>query len=52
MRRLDENLEYLDDVLTFYVKRSGTAFEDSLTIAMDNAHGYCKHCSHCKAVLE
>ena len=52
MTTLDHRNSYLDEVLDFYVKRSGTAFEDSLAIAMDNAQGYCKHCSHCKAELE
>ena len=52
MTTLDHRNDYLDEVLDFYVKRSGTAFEDSLAIAMDNAQGYCKHCSHCKAELK
>ena len=52
MRKLDDKLEHLDEVLDFYVKRSSSAFEEDLMIAFDNAQGYCKHCSHCKAELK
>ena len=38
---LDHRNDYLGEVLDFYVKRSGTAFEEDLMIAYNNAQGYC-----------
>ena len=47
MTTLDHRNSYLDEVLDFYVKRSGSAFEEDLMIAFNNVDGYCRECSHC-----
>ena len=48
---LDRKTEYLGEVLDFYCRHSGTAFQDELSIAFNNADGYCAQCSHCQAAL-
>ena len=47
MTTLDHRNSYLDDVLDFYVKRSGSAFEEDVMITFNNVDGYCRECSHC-----
>ena len=51
MTNLDHRNSYPNEVLEFYVRRSGSAFEEDLLIAYNNMQGYCSECTHCKSLL-
>ena len=49
MNMFDRKLDYLDEVLDFYLERRSAAFEESVLIAYSNVQGYCSQCKHCQA---